>query len=350
MRYYDYKEYKGYGVYMTALWETYWLKLPRGTKGDTGSDGTAADVGLWHSGHAFVTGDRCYHAYTGKGQSVFRCISSHTSSATDEPMVGVNYATYWELFAAGGSDGAGSGDFVGPSSAVSDNLVKFSDTSGKAGADSGVNVNDINFYNKTESTIDADRDADFIKIWKAADSSYYKVHPTKIGRKTESIILTAQGIWPIVTEGCLPSTNLETSSWHKYISVVPFAHTAISYAECDFILPWYYDGGTITARFHWFVPTTTAGTVLWGISGDVVGDGDNLDIGNLSGQEISDATHVTAYDLMITEPTPAITLSGTPAGAKTCMLLIYRDPDDALDTLAETVYLKGVEIRYGCSE
>lgn len=336
-----------------AAWETYWLKLPRGTKGDTGSDGTAADVGLWHSGHAFVVGDRCYHAYTGKGQSVFRCISSHTSSATDEPMVGVNYATYWELFAAGGADGAGSGDFVGTSSSVTGNLVSFADTSGKAGADSGVNANDINFYNKTESAIDADRDADFIKIWKAADSNYYKVHPTKIGRKTESIILTAQGMWPLYTTGCLPSTNMQTPAWIRYISALPFAHTAKSYAECDFILPWYYDGGTITARFHWFVPTATAGTVLWGITGNAVGDGDSLDCGVPFGDplniEISDSTHVTAYDLMITEPV-TVTFGGTPTGSKVCIILIYRDPTDALDTLDETVYLKGIEIQYGCSE
>jgi hypothetical protein len=116
------------------------------------------------------------------------------------------------------------------------------------------------------------------------------------------------------------------------------------------VLPWYYDGGTITARFHWFVPTTTAGAVLWGIQGLVAGDGDSLDSADGTAQEISDATQTTAYDLLITEPTPAVTLAGTPAGAKTCLLTIYRDPDDALDTLAETAYLKGIEIRYGCSE
>lgn len=333
-----------------AAWETYWIKLPRGTKGDTGSDGTAADVGTWHSGHAFVTGDRCYHAYTGKGQSVFRCILSHTSAATDEPMVGVSYATYWELFAGGGADGAGSGDVTGASSAVTGNLFSAADTTGKALADSGINVNDINFYNKTESAIAADRDGDFIKIWKAADSNYYKVRPDKLGRLTESIILTAQGIWPRYTDGCNASTNVETTSQKRYISALPFPDGSKTYAEIEFILPWYYDGSTITARFHWYVPTATAGTVLWGIQGLVCGDGDSLDGADGTTQEISDATQTTAYDLLISEPTPAITLGGTPAGAKSCLITIYRDPADALDNLAETAYLKAIEIRYGCSE
>jgi len=337
---------------MTELWETYWTKLPRGTRGSTGSDGTAADVGLWHSGHPFAAGDRCYHAKTGYGQSVYRCKTGqgHTSSATDEPEVGVSWATYWEPFALGGADGAGSGDVTGAAISVTDNFMSFVDTSGKAVKDSGVNANDVNFNNKTESTIDADRDADFIKIWKAVDSNYYKIHPDKIGRKTESIILTAQGIWPRYTLGCVASDNVETTTVKRYISRIGFSNSAKSYAECEFVLPWYYDGGTITARFHWFVTTTTAGNVLWGIQGLVAGDGDSLDAADGTAQEISDATQVTAYDLLITEPTPAITLAGTPAGAKTCLLSIYRDPDDALDTLAETVYLKGIEIRYGCLE
>ncbi len=335
-----------------AAWETYWLKLPRGTKGDTGSDGTASDTGIWITGTPYVAGDRCYHAKTGYGQCVYRCKTgkSHTSGSTTEPEIGASWATYWELFAEGGANGAGSGDTIGASSAVTGNLFSAADTSGKALADSGINVNDVNFYNAVEASGDSDRDADFIRIWSALDSSYHKIHPTKIGRKTESIKLTAQGIWPRYTNGCVASDNVETTSVKRYIARIGFSDSAKSYAECEFVLPWYYDGGAITARFHWFVPTTTAGTVLWGIQGLVAGDGDSLDAADGTAQEISDATQITAYDLLITEPTPAVTLSGTPAGAKTCLLTIYRDPDDALDTLAETVYLKGIEIRYGCSE
>jgi hypothetical protein len=265
-------------------------------------------------------------------------------------MVGVSYATYWELFASGGSDGAGAGDFVGPASAVTDNFVSYADVTGKLGKDSGIAASVVNFNSLTEKSTDSDRDADFIKIYEASSATYKKIHPDNLGRKTESIILTAQGIWPRYTNGCIASDNVETSSVKRYISRIGFSNSAKSYAECEFVLPWYYDGGTITARFHWFVPTTTAGVVLWGIQGLVAGDGDGLDIADGTAQEISDATQTTAYDLLITEPTPAVTLAGTPAGAKTCLLTIYRDPDDALDTLAETIYLKAIEIRYGCSE
>lgn len=41
--------------------------------------------------------------------SSYICILGHTSSASDEPGVGVNTATYWELVAQKGADGAGVG-------------------------------------------------------------------------------------------------------------------------------------------------------------------------------------------------------------------------------------------------
>jgi hypothetical protein len=274
---------------------------------------------------------------------------AHKSGSTTEPDVGALEATYWEIFSEGGADGAGGGDVVGSTTSTTNDIAIFASSSGKSIKSVGINYSEIRFYSLTEGTA-IDRDADYIKVYDASALSYRKVHPTLIGRRTESIILTAQGIWPTATSGCQNSDYVALTTNHYNISRMGFAHTAKSYAEVEFALPWYYDGGTITARFYWFVPTTSSGSVVWGLGGRAIGDSDNLD--QLSGttKTVVDSTHNTAYDLMITEYTAAITLGGTPAGGKLAMIAIYRDPTSTSDTLSETVYLKAIEIRYGCSE
>lgn len=80
---------------------------PQGAKGDTGSDGTAADTGYWLTGTTYAAGDRCYHDKSGYGQSVYRCKTGqgHVAGATTEPEVGASWEDKWELFAEGGEDG-----------------------------------------------------------------------------------------------------------------------------------------------------------------------------------------------------------------------------------------------------
>jgi hypothetical protein len=250
--------------------------------------------------------------------------------------------------AEGGVNGAGTGDMVGPASAVAHNLVSFSNTGGKTGEDSGVSRDQVNFANLVESTSAIDSDADYLKIWKASDTTYHKILARLLGRKLENIILPAQGLWPKKTLGCLPATNLETPTYKRYIAALPFATGAKSYGEIDFFLPWYYSGTPITVCFHWMTTTANAGSVCWGIQGAVFGDGDIIDVADGTAQEISDSSHVTAYAELITEPTGVLTLAGVPAGRKKCILSIYRDP--AKDTLVDTAYLTGVYIDYGCLE
>lgn len=48
----------------------------------------------------------------GNGGTSYICILDHTASASNEPGVGGSWTTYWEVFAAKGSAGAGSGDML----------------------------------------------------------------------------------------------------------------------------------------------------------------------------------------------------------------------------------------------
>lgn len=93
--------------------------------------------GAWITSTAFVVND-----VVSNDGSTHICILAHTSAGTDEPGVGANTATYWEIFAAGGADGTG---FTGGSYSAGTGVVTFTsddglgfatgDLRGAAGAD-----------------------------------------------------------------------------------------------------------------------------------------------------------------------------------------------------------------------
>ena len=141
---------------------TYWTLVNACRPGPTGSDSTAADTGAWVTATTYNENDRCTHARSGYGQSVYRCKNgkSHTSSATTEPEVGATWETYWELWAAGGADGAGSGDVTGPASSTTNNIPTFYDASGKRIKDSGIPISRVGFHQLTAlaGTVDPEND------------------------------------------------------------------------------------------------------------------------------------------------------------------------------------------------
>lgn len=75
---------------------------PTGPTGQTGpAGGSTAFVGAWVTSHAY----NLYDNVTNNGSS-YSCKLAHTSSAADEPGVGVNQGTYWQLAAQKGTTGA----------------------------------------------------------------------------------------------------------------------------------------------------------------------------------------------------------------------------------------------------
>lgn len=110
---------------------------PAGPGGAPGATGLDWD-GAWLTATAYVVND----AVSNRGSS-YICILAHTSGASTEPGVGASWATYWEVLASKGSDGAGTGNFVGPGSSTSGNLVSFGNTTGKLGADSGIAASNV---------------------------------------------------------------------------------------------------------------------------------------------------------------------------------------------------------------
>lgn len=74
----------------------------------TGPAGAAMDwTGPWVTETTYTTGQG-----TANGGSSYICTADHTSAALTEPGVGANWQTVWDLMAAQGSAGAGSGDMI----------------------------------------------------------------------------------------------------------------------------------------------------------------------------------------------------------------------------------------------
>lgn len=125
--------------------DTYWQFVPaaqgaKGDKGDQGDTGPAWDgwQGEWVTSTAYEKLDTVE-----RGGSSYICTSAHTSGSTTEPGVGADWQTVWDLVAAKGQDGAGTGDVVGPASSTAGRLAVFKDTTGKEIEDSGKSVSDF---------------------------------------------------------------------------------------------------------------------------------------------------------------------------------------------------------------
>jgi hypothetical protein len=77
---------------------------PQGDQGPTGATGPQGAgfiwAGAWVTATAYVLND-----VVESGGSSYTCILGHTSSASDEPGVGVNSSTYWNLVASKGDTG-----------------------------------------------------------------------------------------------------------------------------------------------------------------------------------------------------------------------------------------------------
>jgi hypothetical protein len=108
--------------------------------GQQGVKGVNYITGGWVVSTAYAASD----VLVNNGTS-YICILAHTSASTDEPGVGVNTATYWEVFSASGADGADGTGFTGGSYSAGTGVVTFTsddglgfvtgDLRGAAGAD-----------------------------------------------------------------------------------------------------------------------------------------------------------------------------------------------------------------------
>ena len=112
---------------------------PQGPIGNPGPMGPGWDAwrGQWLTATDYFVNDAVFN----DGGS-YICTADHTSDTATEPGVGVSWMTVWDLVAAKGTDGMGSGDVTANSNFGQDNRVIRSDGMSKGVQASGVTISD----------------------------------------------------------------------------------------------------------------------------------------------------------------------------------------------------------------
>lgn len=164
----------------------------------------------------------------------------------------------------------------------------------------------------------------------------------------QTLVLTAAAGSPSGTSGASGPTKVSFPTNNRDVWVLDFSNgTSVTYAFWDIIMPDNWDGGQLTATFHWFANDTTTSGVRWGIAAVATGDGEALDAAFGTAAEVTDANGGVANQLRVSPATAGFLPGGTPAAGKTVTFRVYRDPAHVDDTLAATARLLKVVIEYG---
>jgi hypothetical protein len=187
----------------------------------------------------------------------------------------------------------------------------------------------------------------FGDMWTAAsenqsldNDAYFK------GMVNSQIQIPGVSFQPTISFGCTAAAKVETYA----AAYVDFVAPAFAYNTSNFsffqlpALPSDYNGGTMTAHFIWTANDATANSVRWFVRGYAYASGNSL-AGLAPGgdQGVTQANNSSAWSLMITSETPAITWPGTPTPGKSLYLMVYRTTGDSL---AVAAYLLGVVLTY----
>jgi collagen type I alpha len=165
------------------------------------------------------------------------------------------------------------------------------------------------------------------------------------GPAASKIVLSGAGGWPSTTTGAAGPLKSETTTGKQNVQTLDFSDSGSKlYAEWQVFMPPSYGGGTVTAKFIWMASGTSTNSVVWGLQAYAYGDATTLDQTYGTAQEVTDAHTATAFQVLISGATPAITIGGSPAAGTLVMFRAYRDSANGSDTLAATASLLAIEV------
>lgn len=285
-----------------------------------------------------------------------------------------------------GTDGAGTGDFVGPASSVNGELVVFSGTTGKLGAratttgvlkaTAGVlaaavpgtdlvvpggalgtpssatltNATGLLVSGVTPSTT-LPLGVGSVELGHASDTTLSRASAgelavegiivTKVGKQT--VWIPAAAMTPRTTNGAAVGTT-ELATNDIMLSSLDFDTTTEEGAGFWISFPKSWNRGTVTFQCYWTAASGSGG-VAFGLAGYSFSDDDAMDTA-VSGQQIVTDTLITANDMHISAESAAITIGGTPAVNDSVYFEITREVANGSDTLAVDGKLLGIRLFY----
>lgn len=172
---------------------------------------------------------------------------------------------------------------------------------------------------------------------------------TNIGNgMSDFIVLSAAGGKGATTAPAAGPTQVETTTNKVNYFVLEYDTTTEENAFWTGVLPENYNGGTVTAFFHW---TNAAGaateTVVWGIKARAYADDDAIDQAWGTEVTVTD-TFLAQNDVHKSAESAAITIGGAPAAGQFVAWNVARKT--ASDNLAGDARLIQVRIKYTVSQ
>jgi len=165
----------------------------------------------------------------------------------------------------------------------------------------------------------------------------------------DTLWVPAGAIIPRTTSG--PSTGtLETSTHDHNLDYLAFSSTVTEYADFNVVFPDLWDLGTFKAKLYWSPSGSTGtvdNTVEWGVKATALNNDDTIDAAAGTVQVVVDNLLAGENaDLHITDATPEITPSGTPAAGCLVCFTLSRNPSGTDDYSLADAWLYGVLIQF----
>lgn len=206
-----------------------------------------------------------------------------------------------------GADGAGTGDVVGPASAVDNRVASFDGATGKLIQDAGMVASAL----------------------------------AQQGKQT--IWMPAGAMTPRLTNGAAPGL-IEMASNLNMVRTLDFDPDTEEFAQFEIHFPKSWNLGTLTFQPVWSHPATVTNFgVVWSLQAVSQSDSDALDVAFGTALTSTD-TGGTTNDRYIAPESAAITAGGTPAAGDVVVFQLRRVVGNGSDTLAVDARLHGIRL------
>lgn len=162
----------------------------------------------------------------------------------------------------------------------------------------------------------------------------------------ETIYIPAAAMKPTITAGCAALTTVEVSSTTPNLTVLDFDAATDENAQFSLVFPKRWNKGTVTFVPYFTSAGTNSGSCIWGLKAVAVSDDDPIGASFGTAQTSTKAHSGVANDLDVGPESSALTIAGTPANHDCVVFNIYRDADNASDTLTGDARLLGVRLMF----
>lgn len=161
----------------------------------------------------------------------------------------------------------------------------------------------------------------------------------------QTIWVPAAGMRPTVTNGAAPFGAVQIATGFPNVQSIDYDFSATERAQFSVCFPKSWDLGQLT-----FLPVLTTAvssqsTVVFGLRAVAVGGGENYSA-TFGTSILITGTAVTSYSRMNIAESPSLTVANTPANTDLVTFELYRDAQNASDTLTGDAKVQGLHIYY----